>query len=117
MVRKTEIAKQRVKRKLWKPYSRKKSAIGGLERTRSATKVSTSVQNEVAPENTEVQTDVMEGASAYLSATESIDSIPTLRQTRRTEAVQASKAKTEVNPGNHLSSKILQLSWTSYPSF
>ena len=99
MVRKTEVAKQRVKRKLWKPYSRKKSAIGGLERTRSATKVSSSVQNKVAPENTEIQTAVMEGASAHLSATESIDSIPTLRQARRTETVQASKVNTEVNPG------------------
>ena len=99
MVRKREIAKQRVKRKLWKPYSRKKSAIGGLERTRSATKVSSSVQNKVSPENTEIQTVVMEDASASFSTTESIDSIPTLRQVRRTETVQASKAKTEVNPG------------------
>ena len=89
MVRKTEIAKERVKRKLWKPYSRKKSAIGGLERTRSVTKVSTSVQNKVTPENTEVQTDVMEDASASFSTTESIDSIPTLRQVRRTETMQA----------------------------
>ena len=47
----------------------------------------------------EIQTVVMEGANAHLSATESIDSIPTQRQARRTETVQASKAKTEVNPG------------------
>ena len=99
MVRKTEIAKQRVKRKLWKPYSRKKPAIGGLERTRSATKVISSVQNEVTPENTEIQTVVIEDASASFSTTESIDSIPTLGLARRTETVPASKAKTEVNPG------------------
>ena len=79
LVRKTEIAKHRVKRKLWKPYSRKESAIGGLERTRSATKVSSSVQNEVTPENTEIQSVVIEDASASFSTTESIDSIPTQR--------------------------------------